>query len=186
MNCKYSPNINPQVTIEYIIALRFFHYFIRDSWGFYEAGIFKNQNGIRGNRIQNVSIHDILDNMDLFVNNKCGLAHGLLDSSWNIAALGPIVHCDFFAKSASERGVDLRAYDNEFARTVGEPSYCEMLKFFGDFNGSCDGNIRVEDFPHMDGNMLKKLITRFGSIGKIGLTLGLDVEHRAGEIFKLL
>lgn len=163
--------------------MRFFHYFLRDVWGFYEAKIFKVPNGIKGNKLQNITLRDILDDMDLFVNNKCGLAHGLLDSSWNLNALGPIVHCDFFTKRSSERGIDLRAYDNEFGQIVGEPSFCEVLKFFGDFKGSCDGKIRVEDFPFIDGNMLKKLIARFGSIGNIGLTLGLDVENRIGKRF---
>lgn len=130
--------------------------------------------------MKDISLQNILDNTDLYANNKCGLTHGLLDSSWNTASLGPTVHNAFFSTNMSKGGIDLRAYDNEFGRSVGEPSYCNIVKFFGDFKGSCEGNIRVEDFPFIEANLLRKLIARFGSVGNIGLTVGLDVENREG------
>jgi hypothetical protein len=115
----------------------------------------------------------------LYVNNKCGLTHGLLDTSWNTGALGNITHCNFFTKSPTQLGIDLRAYDMEFAHSVGECSYCEVLKKFGSFTGNCDGDIRGEDFPFMDQQVLAELKARFGNkIGNIGLTMGLDVENR--------
>lgn len=181
--CKYSPEIDPQVTVEYDIALRFFHYFIRDSWAIYEARIFRNQNGIRGNRIRDISIRSILDNLDLYVNNKCGLTHGLLDSSWNFDAIGPVQQCDFFSKNTIRRGIDLRAYDNQHAKIAGEPSYCETLRFFDMFDGKCDGSIRDEDFIRfIDNRTLQDLKKRYGSIANIGLTLGLDVETKKDAI----
>ena len=86
-NC-YNPDINSQVSNEFVIALRFFHYFIRDNWGLYPSEIFHQVSGIRGQRVRDIEFHSFFENLDIFFENRCGLMHGLLDSSWNMFSKG--------------------------------------------------------------------------------------------------
>jgi hypothetical protein len=48
-NC-YDPTINPQMSIEFNLALRDFHYFIRESLSTYNEANFLRPNGLRGLR----------------------------------------------------------------------------------------------------------------------------------------
>lgn len=65
-----------------------FHYFIRDDFSVYNSNLFLQVNGLRGNKPTNSDILTMIDNLTLYTNNKCGLTHGLLDSSWNLAGIG--------------------------------------------------------------------------------------------------
>lgn len=173
----YNPNINPQVSIEFTIALRFYHYFIRDNWGFYPGNVFGGQNPLRGQNIQDIPLFDIFENLDLYNNNKCGLMHGLLDSSWNMFSVGPINHCGFFAKHADQIGSDLRSFDIQYGRVNGEPSFCDSLKFFNGIQ-DCAGNLT----NFISGDMINLLMTKVGDVTNIGLTMGLDLEFKPAAI----
>jgi hypothetical protein len=73
------------------LALREFHYFIRESISTYSETNFLKPNGLRGVRPSDLPFADCIDNIDLFTGNKCGITHGLLDVGWNLAGVGQAV-----------------------------------------------------------------------------------------------
>lgn len=73
------------------MALRDFHYFIRESISTYSESNFQRLNGLRGIRPTDIPFADCVDNVDLFTQNKCGITHGLLDVGWNLAGVGSAV-----------------------------------------------------------------------------------------------
>lgn len=87
----YNPNINPQVSLEFNIALRMCHYFLREKMSTYDERNFQTSNLLRGKRPTDVDIFDAIDNLSFYTNNKCGITHGLLDVAWNLAGVGPSV-----------------------------------------------------------------------------------------------
>lgn len=177
LNC-YDPNINPQVSLEFTIALRFYHFFIRDKWGIYPAEIYKFTQGMKGKRVQDIDMRKIMDDWKLGYDNRCGVMYGLLDTSWNIFGLGPVNRCNFFARNENETGIDLRAYDFGYGQAMGEPALCDVLKFFNKSITNCEkGMLSI-----MDEDMMKKLAARYGKVENIGLTIGLDVEKKPEAI----
>lgn len=156
------------MSIEFSIALRFFHYFIRDNWGIYDASLFQRESGLAAglSLLSDIDLKDILDDWNFKKTSRCGLTHGLLDSSWNINGLGPQNHCHFFSKKSNEIGIDLRAYDITFGQALGEPSYCDSLKFLDKSLKSC--------------NVMNSLKRLYGNnVENVGLTMGIDVEDRS-------
>lgn len=85
-NC-YDPNIDPQVSLESNLALRFFHWFLKPTLGTYDEKLFRNPNGLRGKKCVDIPLKTMLDNLTWYETNVCGMMHGLLDSSWNVGVL---------------------------------------------------------------------------------------------------
>lgn len=85
-NC-YDANIDPQVSIESNLALRFFHWFLKPTLGTYDENLFKVPNGLRGKKSVDIPFKMMLDNLTWYDTNVCGIMHGLLDSSWNVGVL---------------------------------------------------------------------------------------------------
>lgn len=104
----YDSSLNPQVNVEFNIALRDFHYFIGklkrwrhnqfanidqillkgEKVSTYDESLFKNPNGIRGIKTTDVPLPVAMDNLTFAEKNQCGLTHGQMDMAWNIAGVG--------------------------------------------------------------------------------------------------
>lgn len=87
----YDPSINPQVSLEYNIVLRLLHTFIKDTISTYDENNFSSAHPVKGKTPIEHNIGITLDNLTWYENNKCGLTHGSLDTSWNQGGLGPNV-----------------------------------------------------------------------------------------------
>lgn len=87
----YDPTINPQVSLEFNIALRLFHYFLRDVLTSYDEKLFSTSTLLRGKFPSDTPIFDVIDNLPLAKANRCGITHGMLDTSWNHGRIGPNV-----------------------------------------------------------------------------------------------
>lgn len=181
----YSPSINPQVSLEFNIAFRVFHYFIRDKMGIYDSKSFTVPSGIRGKTPTLIDQSLLIDNLTEYTNNKCGLMHGLVDTSWNLGGLGEITRSRFFSKNSSKLGTDLRSMDFQFGREIGEPSYLSFLRFSGTLK-KCDADVVASDLnDSFDSGTLKFLFKRYqNKIHEMGLTIGLDFEARNGAILE--
>lgn len=162
------------------------HYFIRDKMATYDESNFSVPSGIKGKFPRFFDQGLLLDNLTWYESNKCGLTHGLLDTSWNIAGLGPTVHCNFFAKTANQIGTDLRSFDFQYGREVGESSYLSYLQTFQKLNVACDRNITANDISKMESGTLSFLSKRYqNKLWEIGLTIALDFENRDGILGKV-
>jgi hypothetical protein len=157
----YNASINPQVSVEFNIALRSMHYFIRDKMGLYDRSNFLVQSGIRGKFPTLTDQSTLLDNTTAYRDNKCGLTHGLLDTSWNLGGIGPQTHCSFFAKGENRTGGDLRAWDFQFGREIGEPSYASYLQAFQGVRVPCERNISRGNCPRIDKGFMDMLLQRY-------------------------
>lgn len=151
--------------------------------GIYDANLFKTPSGLRRRLPSLIHQGDLIDNLTQYENNKCGLLHGLADTSWNLGGLGDITRCSFFAKPG-QLGTDLRAMDFQFAREMGEPSYVSFLRFIGKLN-KCDGDITAADIKSFDSGNLNFLLKRYkNKLPEIGLSIALDMEARHGAILE--
>lgn len=94
--------------------------------------------------------------------------------------MGETTHCHFFAKDPTRQiGIDLRAFDFQFGREIGEPSYITFLQTFQNLSISCDRNVTRANITSIDSGTLDKLSKRHQKkIWEIGLTSGLDFENR--------
>ncbi|KAG5668187.1 hypothetical protein PVAND_016137 [Polypedilum vanderplanki] len=175
----YDPNINPQVSVEFNIAFRAMHYFIRDQMGVYDRNNFLVQSGIRTKTPILTDQSVLIDNTDFYKDNKCGCTHGLLDTSWNLGGLGRQTSCAFFTKKNNEIGTDLRSWDFQSGREMGEPSYASYLQAFQGVKIPCDKNIPLTSYTRFDPIDLNFLINRHqNKLHEMSLSVGIDFEKR--------
>jgi len=73
--------------LEFNLALRFFHWFIRGAVSTFDEKNFLVPNGLRGKRSIDIEISKAIDNLTFYKENICGITHGLLDTSWNLGQL---------------------------------------------------------------------------------------------------
>ncbi|XP_070502393.1 peroxidase-like [Chironomus tepperi] len=181
----YNPKVNAQVSLEFNIAFRVLHYFIRDKMGLYDRKNFLVNEGIRGKMPTLTDQSILIDNLTEYTSNKCGLMHGLVDTSWNLGGMGDVVHCKFFSKNSSQVGTDLRSMDFQFGREVGEPSYLSFLRYAKQIT-KCDGDVNATDLSNsFDSGTLNFLMKRYqNKIYEMGLSIGFDFEARNGAILE--
>lgn len=175
-NC-YDPKINPQISLEFNYALRFFHWFIRGSISLYDENNFLVPSGIRGKRPFDFDFPKALDNVDIYKNNLCGLTHGSCDTSWNLGGLSDNIHCKFFAGNSSKFGADLRSWDFQLCRENGEASYCDVLRKVYKVN-KCDNDMKSSDCMQHDKGTQDFFSSRYGNVCNIGYCAGTDMETR--------
>lgn len=87
----YDPNLNPQISITYSSTSRNLHYFLREKLATYDESFFSKTSPLKGKKPTNYDLHDALENMTIYVENKCGITHGTMDTGWNLAGNGPRV-----------------------------------------------------------------------------------------------
>lgn len=178
----YNPSLNPQVTVEFNIALRDFHYFIGDKFSTYDENRFQVPSGIKGVQPTSVPLETIMDNLTFVEKNQCGITHGSMDIAWNIAGTGENVNCRFMAPNASSFGTDLRSLDYHMGKEHGQPSYLEVLKKFNGFN-KCDNEFTKNDFVLHDRATRDFLAQRYkNKLSDISLVLGTDFEDKQGQL----
>lgn len=153
--------------------------------GLYDKKNFLVPQGIRGKTPSLVDQGVLIDNFTQYEENKCGLMHGLVDTSWNLGGMGDGTRCRFFSKDPKKIGTDLRSLDFQLGREVGEPSYLSFLRFSNQIN-KCDGDVKAADLSNsFDSGTLNFLIKRYqNKIHEMGLTIGLDFEARNGAILE--
>jgi hypothetical protein len=178
----YDETIDPQVTLEMNICLRFFHYFIRETLGTYSSKAFPNDDGLKGHEIKSDTVNNFLDHEDQYKENYCGVKHGILDRNWNKGRLGSEMTCKFYSHAETKGGHDMRSMDYQFARISGEPSYTEALREFYGIK-SCDDDITKSDFVKHKSKDVENLFSRVKNrVSDIGFTLGVDFEDKDGNI----
>ncbi|CAG9802673.1 unnamed protein product [Chironomus riparius] len=181
----YDPSIDPQVSLEFSIAFRALHYFIRDKMGVYDKKHFNIPSGIRGKFPTLIDQSQLIENFTEYEINKCGLMHGLVDTSWNLGGMGDTTRCKFFSTDSKKLGTDLRSMDFQFGREMGEPSYLTFLRFSGQLK-KCDAEVKASDLSNsFDSGTLNFLTKRYqNKIHEMGLSIGLDFEARNGAILE--
>jgi Animal haem peroxidase len=172
----YDPNLNPQVTVEFNEAFRVMHYFIRDKFKVYKKEVFNEVEGLKLAQPELIDQNILIDNLTFYTDNFCGVSSGLCQSSWNSHGLGPLTHCKFFANSSS-LGADLRAWDFQFGREVGEPTACEFVKIVHK-NDKCIENMDASILLHVEDNIKTLLLKKYGKVQNIPLSALLDFQFR--------
>lgn len=180
-NC-YDPNINPQVSLTFSLALRAMHSFMRDKIGTYQERFFTDSQLLRNRgKPSDLDLRDCLDNLDFVSNNTCGITHGGLDTSWNVAGLGPIVNCKMFAPDKDSVGLDLRSFDYQVARECGEPRWTSVLKKIYGIS-KCQDQYNLKDLITHQAEDRNIIFSRSrGKISEIGYTFAADFEDRQGN-----
>lgn len=164
------------------ICLRNFHYFLRESQSFFDESAFDVHGGLKGEHPIDHPLNSLVDNLDPFRENYCGMKHGTLDAAWNLGGVGSQINCKFFAANDSSIGTDLRSMDFQQARIVGEPAYIEVLKNLYGIE-KCPSEFTKTDFISHSKSGQLALLGRVGNVATdVPFSLGVDLEDRKGEV----
>lgn len=87
----YDKTLNPQVSVSFASCFRGMHIFMRDSLATYSESFFTGPNPLQGKSRTEIDLRDCVMNTTFYRDNKCGLTHGCLDTTWNIGPVGPNV-----------------------------------------------------------------------------------------------
>lgn len=178
----YDPKLDPQISVTYTQTSRNLHYFLRDKMAAYDEKLFSKAQPLRGSTPINSDLADIVDNRTLYKTNKCGLTHGTLDWAWNLAGLGTEVQCHFFTAKKGQLGADLRAWDFQYGREIGETSWIEILKSIKEID-KCPDDYNKNDFiTHLDVAINFLRDRSQGNLKDIPFALALDLEETGGNI----
>lgn len=177
-NC-FDPSLVPQVSIEFNQAFRFLHVFIKDRMMIYDKKLFGTKNGVKGQQPDEFEFNSFIESMDWFKNNTCGLIHGLMDRAWNLGALGLEVIGRFFRLTpSSPAGLDLRSFDMQLGKELGEPSYCQILRDVHNVDKKCDNDIVEADFKFHDATSLKFIKEKYKRLCDCPTSFCSDLEKR--------
>lgn len=180
-NC-YDENLDPQVSVEFNICMRFFHYFIRETYATYDENSVRDKN----RQLHPRRLGAYLDNNTWIEKNYCGVRDALLDRNWNQGGIGEEVSCKLYSPSQGDKklGLDIRSMDHQFARIAGEPKYIEVLRHFYGID-KCDEDYEKSDFIKHSKKASDILFKRVDNKPQdIGLTMGLEFENPGDEILK--
>lgn len=179
-NC-YDDDLNPQVSIEFNICMRNYHYFLHDSQSYYNESLFQVKSGIRNKRPTPIHMNKLIDNTDPVRENTCGMKHGTLDATWNLGGLSELFMCKFFAPNDTSLGTDLRSLDYQSARVNGEPRYATVLRDVYEVD-KCPAELVKTDFIKHSKTAQSALMKLYGDAADVPFSIAIDLEDRQGEV----